>query len=671
MPKALPAAKIALTEPTTIPLDKLEIHEGNVRQIKAGVSVEALAADIGRRGLLQSLSVRPILDNAGKETGRYGVQAGGRRLRALQLLAKQKYLAKNAPVPCIVRSEGFVEADSLAENTEREALHPIDQFRAFAALRDKGQGEDTIAAAFGVTPAVVKQRLRLAKASPVLIKAYEDEAITLEQLMAFCLTDDTARQEQVYDAIKGHWNNHPDAIRRMLTEKTVRADDPRAVFLGADAYKAAGGIIIRDLFDEDEGGYLQDVALLERLAGEKLEAEAGTIRAEGWKWVECAIEFPWNHKRDYLPIKPKKPALTDAEQEEFDTLANEHDELAMAEDDLSEHDQKRLNEVIARIDELDAQCPVFETKMIAKGGVFISLGDNGKLTIDRGYIQPDDIKKTRAASDQDDVFGDDEALDPETGEITHHPGQNGNAADNDESGPDIPDRLMIELTAHHSLALREALSNDPGMAYLAMLHALTLRLFYRFYTDDTCLQVEAKHNLTSPFPGLADAPYAKAIDVRHRQWEEALPKNPKELWAMIASLDTDNREVLFAHCVGLTINAVYEPYHRISGKKPHALQLATALKLDMASVGWVTRAGNYFSRVTKTKIIEAVREAKGDEIAALLDDLKKKEMAQEAERLIDGTRWLPEPLRTPAALDEVRDQSLPAFLDGTELQAAE
>jgi ParB family transcriptional regulator, chromosome partitioning protein len=592
-------------------------------------------------------------------------------LRALQLLAKQKYLAKNAPVPCIVRSGGFVEADSLAENTEREALHPIDQFRAFAALRDKGQGEDTIAAAFGVTPAVVKQRLRLAKASPVLIKAYEDEAITLEHLMAFCLTDDTARQEQVYNAVEGHWNNHPDAIRRMLTEKTVRADDPRAVFFGADAYKAAGGIVIRDLFDEDEGGYLQDVALLERLVGEKLEAEAETIRAEGWKWVECAIAFPWNHKRDYLPIKPKKPALTDAEQEHYDTLANEHDELAMAEDDLSEQDQNRLNEVIARIDELDAKSPVFETKMIAKGGVFISLGDNGKLVIDRGHIHPDDIKKTRAASDLDDVLGDDEAFDPETGEITHHPGQNGNAADNDDSGPDIPDRLMIELTAHHSLALREALANDPGMAYLAMLHVLTLRLFYRFHTDDTCLQVEAKHNLTSPFPGLADASYAKAIDARHRQWEEALPKNPKELWAMIASLDTDNREALFAHCAGLTINAVYEPYHRISGKKAHALHLATALKLDMTSAGWVTRADNYLARVTKTKIIEAVREAKGDEIAALLDDLKKKEMAQEAERLLDGTGWLPEPLRTPAPLDEAPEQSLPAFLDGTELQAAE
>ena len=229
---------------------------------------------------------------------------------------------------------------------------------------------------------------------------------------------------------------------------------------------------------------------------------------------------------------------------------------------------------------------------------------------------------------------------------------------------------MIELTAYRSLALREALANDPGMAYLAMLHALTLRLFYN-YTSDTCLQVEAKDNLTSPFPGLADAPAAKAIEARHRSWQEALPERPQELWDMLASLDTDSREALFAHCAGLTINAVYEPHVRISGKRRHADQLAAALKLDMTEAGWVTRADNYLNRVTKAQIIEAVREAKGDKTAELLTDLKKKEMALEAERLLAGTGWLPEPLRTPAALDETSSSPLPAFLEDEQLQAAE
>ena len=381
--------KLTLTPPQTIPLDKLVLHEGNVRQIKAGVSIESLAADIERRGLLQSLSVRPILNDAGEETGTYGVQAGGRRLRALQLLVKQKKLAKNAPIPCIVRCEGFVEADSLAENTEREALHPLDQFRAFAALRDKGEGEETIAAAFGVTTHVVKQRLRLAKASPVLLQAYENEEITLDQLMAFCLVDDHARQEQVFTAIKKQWNKGPDAIRRMLTEKTVHAGDRRALFIGADAYKAAGGIIIRDLFDEDEGGYLQDVPLLERLVSEKLAAEAETIKAEGWGWVEAAVDFPWNHRRDFRTLKPISPALTEDQEEQLQSLLNE---LEMLDEmgDRSEQEDTRRELVIRTIADLENRSPVFDEAQKAKAGAFISLRDDGLLCIERGYIRHED-----------------------------------------------------------------------------------------------------------------------------------------------------------------------------------------------------------------------------------------------------------------------------------------
>ena len=668
MTKPAPAQKLALTAPQTIPLDKLSIHDGNVRQIKAGISIETLAADIARRGLLQSLSVRPLIDDAGAETGRYGVQAGGRRLRALQMLVKQKKLAKNAPVPCIVRSEGFVEADSLAENTEREALHPIDQFRAFAALRDKGQGEDTIAAAFGVTTAVVKQRLRLANASPLLLKAYEDDELTLDQLMAFCLVEDRKRQEEVFAALGSNWNKGPNSIRRMLTEKTVRADDRRALFVGADAYKEAGGLIIRDLFDEDEGGWLQDVPLLESLVSEKLAVEAAIIKTEGWRWIEAAVDFPWNHQRNYRALKPTAPALTDKEQAELEALMTEQGELENIEtEELTEADRARFETLKHRIATLENKSAVYDDAQKAKAGAFVSLRDDGILSIERGYIRREDETARQSiagdacnAADEDDAEFNGAAS----------PGYQDVSGDDEDDDAALPDRLMIELTAYRSLALREALANDPGMAYFVMLHTLTLRLFYN-YTSDTCLQVEAKHSLTSPFPGLADAPTAKAIEARHRSWQETLPERPQDLWDMLASLDTDSREALFAHCAGLTINAVYEPHVRISGKRRHADQLASALKLDMTEAGSVSRADNYLNRITKAQIIEAVREAKGDKTAELLTDLKKKDMALEAERLLDGTGWLPEPLRTPALLDEPAADSLPAFLEDEQLQAAE
>jgi ParB family transcriptional regulator, chromosome partitioning protein len=158
------------------------------------------AEDIARRTLLQSLSVRPILNAEGQETGMFEVPAGGRRFRALELLVKQKRMNKTQPVPCVVRIGGLAEEDSLAENVQREALHPLDQFRAFQTLREKGLSEEDIAARFFVSATVVKQRLKLAAVSPKLLDIYAADGMTLEQLMAFTVTNDHARQEQVWES---------------------------------------------------------------------------------------------------------------------------------------------------------------------------------------------------------------------------------------------------------------------------------------------------------------------------------------------------------------------------------------------------------------------------------------------------------------------------------------
>jgi ParB family chromosome partitioning protein len=273
------AQKVTLSHSRDIPFDKLVLSQSNVRRIKAGVSVEELAEDIARRGCCRV--ERPARARCrGVETGTFEIPAGGRRFQALSLLVKQKRLAKTAPIPCIVRdaaSEILAEDDSLAENMQRVALHPLDQFRAFQALREKGQGEEAIAAAFFVTPQIVKQRLKLASVAPALLEVYAEDGMTLEQLMAFTVNPDHARQVQVWDAVKNSWNKEPYAIRRMLTETSVRASDRRAVFVGVDAYEAAGGVVLRDLFQGDDGGWLEDPALLDRLVAEKLQAEAEAL----------------------------------------------------------------------------------------------------------------------------------------------------------------------------------------------------------------------------------------------------------------------------------------------------------------------------------------------------------------------------------------------------------
>jgi ParB/RepB/Spo0J family partition protein len=186
--------KITLSASRDIPFNKLVFSQSNVRRLKAGVSIDDKAEDIARRGLLQNLNVRPVLDAAGAETGMFEIPAGDRRYRALERLVKEKRLSKTAPIPCIVRDpavEVSAQEDSLAENVHRVALHPLDQFRAFKALRDQGAGEEEIAARFFVPPTVVKQRLRLASVSENLLGVYAEDGMTLEQLMVFTVS--TAR----------------------------------------------------------------------------------------------------------------------------------------------------------------------------------------------------------------------------------------------------------------------------------------------------------------------------------------------------------------------------------------------------------------------------------------------------------------------------------------------
>jgi ParB family chromosome partitioning protein len=187
-------------------------------------------------------------------------------------------MSKTQLVPCVVREggRGVAEEDSLAENVQRVALHPLDQFRAFQTLRDKGLSEEDIAARFFVNARGGEAAAAPGAVSEKLLDVYAEDGMTLEQLMAFTVTNDHARQEQVWEALQQSYDKEPYLIRRQLTESAVRGSDRRAQFVGIAAYEAAGGVVLRDLFEHDDGGWLQDVALLDRL----VDREAGSVEAE-------------------------------------------------------------------------------------------------------------------------------------------------------------------------------------------------------------------------------------------------------------------------------------------------------------------------------------------------------------------------------------------------------
>ena len=692
--------KIPLSASRDIPFNKLSLSQSNVRRLKAGVSIDDLAEDIARRGLLQSLNVRPVLDAAGAETGVFEIPAGGRRYRALEQLVKQKRLSKTAPVPCIVRDptvEVSAEEDSLAENVQRVALHPLDQFRAFKSLYDQGAGEEEIAARFFVPPAVVKQRLRLASVSERLLGIYAEDGMTLEQLMAFTVTTDQARQEQVWDALQQSYNKDPYLIRRQLTESAVRTSDRRARFVSVEAYEAAGGVVLRDLFEDDGGGWLQDVALLDRLATEKLAMEAEKIATEGWKWIEVAVDFHYGHAHSLRRLNGVQIELAADEQATFDALTAEQAKLESGYQDADE----LPDAVDARLGEIETMLAAFENRPlrydpaeIPRAGVFVSIDPEGHVAVERGYVRPVD-EPTPAPNEDSAEEGpcgsDGTAIGAPAVQrtIITVGGEKLNDDDDDAIKP-LPERLVGELTAHRTLALRDAVANNPHVAMTALLHKLCLDAFQHSALG-ACLEVSVRHVFFPvQAPDLKDSLSANAVAERQKAWEAELPKDGDALWDWLSDLDDDRRATLLAHCVSFGVNALYEKGDRYGGPgvSVHGVQqrlaradrLAREVGLDMVAAGWRPTADNYLGRVTKPRILEAVREAKGDHAAQLIDHLKKGEMAQEAERLLDGTGWLPEPLRladgAPASdLPAGVVETLPAFLtdseDAQSQQAAE
>ncbi|RTM03886.1 MAG: DNA-binding protein [Hyphomicrobiales bacterium] len=658
--------KIVLSSSRDIPFNKLVLSQSNVRRVKAGVSVEDLAASIARRGLIQSLSVFPVIDAEGVETGMFEVPAGGRRFRALEMLVKQKRLAKVAPVPCVVRErDGAIlpEEVSLAENIERAPLHPLDQFRAFQDMRDKGMTEEEIAAAFLVPAQVVKQRLRLASASPALLDVYAEDGMTLEQLMAFTVSPDHARQEQVWDAIKDAWSKEPYQIRRMLTETTVRASDKRAVFVGIEAYEAAGGVTMRDLFQSDDGGWLQDPALLDRLVAEKLKATAEEVAAEGWKWIEVAVSFPYDATRGLSELQGEALDLSADEQATIDALNAEYQKLEAEHegaDELPDEVDQRLGEIETALADFEARPIRYETDDIGRAGVFISIAHDGQVDIDRGYVRPEDDETPIAPEGETGVEADGDPTEPlvQRAVITIGGQPAEPEDDEDDAIKPLPDRLVTELTAHRTLALRNTLADNPHVAMTALLHKLASDAFqHRMYKG--AMEAAVSHVF---FPvqddALKDSPCARAVHERHEGWAGDIPAEDDALWDWLAALDDASRMALLAHCVSYGVNALYEkpnPYggsgvsqHGLDMRLGQADRLARATGLDMVDVGWRPTVGNYLGRVTKPRILQAVREGAGEQAAQLIDHLKKGDMAKEAERLLADTGWLPEPLRLVA-----------------------
>lgn len=531
---AMPAVETTTTLAANtrhIPLTKLVPSKANVRRVNSTVGVSEMADSIEAHGLIQNLTVRKA-----KKGDKYEVVAGARRLAALRLLVKEGIFAKDIEIPCNVLDAESDAEISLAENTQREAMHVVDEVLGYHQLAEDGMTPENIATRFGQSVVTVHQRLKLASLSPKILDVMRDDEMTIEQARALAISEDHAEQESVWFE-RDHWSRQPQNLRAALTREHVRSTDRLARFVGIEAYEAAGGGIVRDLFAEDATTLLSDRPLLVKLAGEKLEQAAETLNIEGWKWVEINLDASALYNGGYSRIYAETRELTPDEQAELSTLGDVFDEIAAKIEDYAEGDsaieadEAQLYEIERKIDSIKDAAKAYDTAEQALAGCIVTIGNTGALQVGTGYVKVEDraeLARLQQDGEVDAEGDDDDAM---------------SAAPEAEPETGYSATLIEELTAIRTAALRVELVSRPEIALAAILHPLLAKVFYdgpAFWRTESAIEVSGQRRDLAPSIKEPDACRALVEWTNIKEtWADHIPGNPGDLWEWLLEQPTE------------------------------------------------------------------------------------------------------------------------------------
>jgi ParB family chromosome partitioning protein len=694
-----------------IALNRLFLSQKNARKVRNPESIPALAAMIESQGLLYPLCVVPEQepklvgksakpdkgarrksDGKGKRLGQarpveagahtYGVVAGGRRLAALQWLVQEGRMAEATPIDCLVLDVARGAAVSLTENIAQEPMHPADQLVAFKALVDEGQSAGQIAAAFGVSVLTVQRRLKLASLAPQFIDLYREGGIEMDGLQALALSDDPAQQVKVWESLKPY-NRSAYQIRQLLTDGEVEAASPLAVFVGIEAYRAAGGAVREDLFssggdgdDSGSGSFLQDAALLNRLALDRLEAEAAKLREGGWKWVDARISFPYAERSRFAQLHCDKATPGRTEQAAIDAVEADRNRIRARVDELEalaydagvDEDSEWTPEQQVEYDTLEEQCSALESQLEAMdealrewtpqqkaiAGVVLCVDRDGQICCVEGLVSAGDRKAmqeaAKGAGQPCDERGDDSTID---GDDDRHRGA-AFAVPTFDKAPkeraEYPALLCQSMTAHRTAAVAAAFTQNPKAALAALLHTLVCKEREPWLSSP----VDVKFNSNMSEIARAameydETPAAQTIAQAEVVFDQ-LPGDAARLFDHLQSMDvTDLLDVLALYVARAYSVVSGDPLRNARRGFDPAQGIERVLGVDMAD-WWRPTPARYLRHVSKARMVEAVTEACGAQAARPLEKMKKDEAVKAAALLLQGKRWLPSTLRPyPAA----------------------
>ncbi|HAV2138797.1 TPA: ParB N-terminal domain-containing protein [Serratia marcescens] len=631
-------AALAKAVRKTATLGQLVLTDLNVRKKKSSqTSIEGLAAAIRSAGLLMNLVVFEL------EDGHYGVAAGERRTLALRWLMEQEndadkttpdgIVTDDYPVEVLVVSRAMARVVSMMENSQREQMHPADQVTAFRDLSADGQTPAQIGDLLGFSTRHVQRCLRLATMAPVLLDALADDQITLDQLQALSATEDHQRQCDVWENAHG-WAAAPQHLREAVLKGEVSArDNNQLAFVGREAYEAAGGTFKFDLFTDE--GFLTEPAMLERLAREKLHALAQQVAEdEGWSWAEGRISAikTWGEDAELYRVHAKPdPEFTADEQAEIARLKARFSELEAAfEAADADTDTHALNvesdAVEADIARLTAQAIIrsWPQAMRSSSGVVASLR-NGEVVYQRGIVL--------RASEATDKSGDDNGEGAATTETT--------APKTKEKG--LSAALITSLSAERTLAVMGALVENPTVALALHTHTLAVKVFGSRYAG-SLLQTSLtpkRGELLSKAPTAEGSRADRQLAELHAQWEAKLPPEWNTDFTWLLSWEQADVVALLAYCVGLSLDAV-QLWPAKDGKVGDALTpLEHALDFTLRD-WWQPTKANYFGRISKELMSDALLDAGKVAQAASVLKMKKGDAAQLAEDELTASGWVPE-----------------------------
>jgi ParB family chromosome partitioning protein len=630
-----------------IPLSKLVPSAANVRRVNSTAGISELADSIEAHGLIQNLTVRKA-----KKGDKFEVVAGARRLAALRLLVKEGIYNKLVEIPCKVLDAESDAEISLAENTQRETMHIVDEILGYRQLTENGMTPETIAARFGQSVAIVRQRLKLANLSPKILDAMREDELTIEQARALALSDDHAEQENVWFE-RDHWSRQPQNLRSLLTREHVPSRDRLARFVGIEAYEAAGGGIVRDLFAEDGTTFLTDRALLVKLATEKLEKAKEPLEIQGWKWIEISLDPSSVYNGGYGRIHAETRDLTPDEQAELATLGETFDALSAKIEAYAEGDpqidanEARHSEIEQKMDAIRDNAKSYVPAELALAGCIVTVAHNGTLQIAEGYVKAEDrAVLARLQDGEDEHATDDTAALPATAQAEPETGYSAT--------------LTEELTAIRTAALRVELVSRPEIALAALLHPLVAKVFYdgpSFWRIQSAIEISGQAK--DLVPSIKEPEACRALvewtDIKER-WADHIPGNPGDLWEWLLEQPMDRLTDLLAVATAANLNAVNAKHDHSRDRLNHADDVAAALKLDMGQ-HWTPEAA-FLSRLSKAQLAEVMEEAgcSGDAVKSI-GKAQKAEAVALAEKALQGKTWLPVPLR--ASVEEGENDTAP------------